>query len=514
MPGFGCVDMTRLQSNNSLVDIYQKAWRSPEWAARVALLHEDSVIRYAELAARVDDMAAALQEQGVAHGDLVAIAMERSLDAVLAILGTLWAGACPCPLEPGLSKSDIDARISAAAIDALICDTSCAHLANGQPALVIPFERLRHDAVGRGNVNISLARHDRALLLFTSGSTGRPKGVLLSHGNLLSNTVGLVAHDAISPDDRLLHMMPLHHTNGLNNQLFTPLAIGASVVLGARFKAEAVPDLLERHRPTIVTGVPTMYARMLSRDFSPDGLAGLRMARCGSAPIPIELHREIEAKLGCRLIVSYGLSEATCTSTMNPPSRAKVGSVGTVLSGQFIRLVHPAKGREVNVGQEGEICIGGASVMLGYVGSDIDDAGRGVKDGWLRTGDLGRFDSDGYLYVTGRIKDVIIRGGENLSPQVIENVINMNAGVAACCVVGRPDSDLGEVPVAFVVRRAEAMVGVDDIADLVRSKLPRSCQLQAVIFVDQLPESSIGKIDRKSLGQRAKSLPQPQQQLL
>lgn len=502
--------MTGLQSDTSLVEIYQKAWRSPQWAARVALVHEECTVRYGELATRVEDMAGSLREQGVAHGDLVAIAMERSLDMVLVILSTLWAGACPCPLEPGLSKSDIAARIAAAGIDALICDSGGADLGNEQPVQVIPFGRLRDGPIGRDNAKIRLARHDRALLLFTSGSTGRPKGVLLSHGNLLSNAAGLVAHDAIFPDDRLLHMMPLHHTNGLNNQLFTPLAIGASVILGARFKAEAVPDLLERHRPTIMTGVPTMYARMLSREFSPGGLAGLRMARCGSAPMPIELHREIEAKLGCRLIVSYGLSEATCTSTMNPPTRARIGSVGTVLSGQSVRLVDPASGREVNVGQEGEICIGGASVMLGYVGSDIDDAGRGVKDGWLRTGDLGRFDADGYLYVTGRIKDVIIRGGENLSPQVIENVINMHAGVAASCVVGRPDSDLGEVPVAFVVRRADAVVAADDIAALVRAELPRSCQLQAVIFVDQLPESSIGKIDRKSLGQRAKSLPQPQ----
>ncbi|MGN6308799.1 MAG: class I adenylate-forming enzyme family protein [Xanthobacteraceae bacterium] len=502
--------MTALQSNVSLVEIYQKAWQSSQWAARIALVHEECTVRYGELAARVGDMATSLREQGVAHGDLVAIAMERSLDMVLVILGALWAGACPCPLEPGLSQADIDARIAAAGIDVLIYDAGSADSAKGQPVQLIPFERLRHGVIGHDNAAIELAPHDPALLLFTSGSTGRPKGVLLSHGNLLSNTAGLVAHDAICPDDRLLHMMPLHHTNGLNNQLFTPLAIGASVILGARFKAEAVPDLLERHRPTIMTGVPTMYARMLSQEFSPGGLAGLRMARCGSAPMPVELHREIEAKLGCRLIVSYGLSEATCTSTMNPPTRARIGSVGTVLSGQSVRLVDPASGREVEAGQEGEICIGGASVMLGYVGSDLDDAGRGVKDGWLRTGDLGRFDADGYLYVTGRIKDVIIRGGENLSPQVIENVINVHAGVATSCVVGRPDSDLGEVPVAFVVRRADAVVHPDDIAALVRAKLPRSCQLQAIIFVDQLPESSIGKIDRKSLGLQAKSLPQPQ----
>ena len=506
MQRFGCVKMVSLSSYTSLVEVYRKAWRSPEWASRLALVHDDQAIRYIDLAERVDDMAGGLRELGIGRGDLVAIAMERSLDAVLAILSTMWAGACPCPLEPGLTRSDFDGRLQATGIGALIWDSSYAHLADDQPVRAIAFDGVRNGIDRHGRADEPLADDDRALLLFTSGSTGRPKGVLLSHGNLLSNARGLVAHEAISADDRLLHMMPLHHTNGLNNQLFTPLAIGACVILSPRFKAEIVSALLDRYRPTIMTGVPTMYARILSRELSPRGLAGLRMARCGSAPMPVELHREIEAKLGCPLIISYGLSEATCTSTINPLSRAKIGSVGTVLLGQAIRLVDPTTDREVETGREGEICIGGASVMLGYVGSDIDDAGRGVKDGWLRTGDLGRFDSDGYLYVTGRIKDVIIRGGENLSPQAIENVINMHAEVAACCVVGQPDGDLGEVPVAVVVRHAGSQVKADDIRELVRTRMSRSCGLEAVIFVDRLPENSIGKIDRKSLRQQVKRL--------
>lgn len=507
---FGCVEMALLSSCTSLVDIYRKAWRSPEWASRIALVHDGQVISYGDLSENVGAIAVALRRQGVNHGDLVAIAMDRSFDAVLAILATMWAGACPCPLEPGLARPDVDGRLQAAGIDALVWDASYAHLVGDQRVRTIPFERLRGGETGADRAEVPIRAHDRALLLFTSGSTGRPKGVLLSHGNLLSNTRGLVAHEAIAAEDRLLHLMPLYHTNGLNNQLFTPLAVGASVILAARFKADAVPALLDRYRPTIITGVPTMYARMLACDFSATGLAGLRMARCGSAPMPVELHREIETKLGCPLIVSYGLSEATCTSTMNPPSRARIGSVGTVLSGQRIRLRDALTGLDVQPGGEGEICIGGGSVMLGYIGADIDDANRGVTNGWLRTGDLGRFDSDGYLYVTGRIKDVIIRGGENLSPQVIENVINTHAGVAASCVVGRPDSDLGEVPVAFVVRRAGLQVNADEIEALVSKRLSRPYRLNTVVFVDRLPENAVGKIDRKTLGQQARCLPELQ----
>ena len=204
-----------------------------------------------------------------------------------------------------------------------------------------------------------------------------------------------------------------------------------------------MPGLLARWRPTIMTGVPTMYARMLDLAFEPASLAGLRYARCGSAPITEALHRRIEAFLGCPLLVSYGLSEATCTSTMNPPGARRVGTVGTVLAGQRVVLRQP-DGSAAPAGGEGEICIEGDSLMLGYLGAQGQ---IGVADGRLRTGDVGRFDADGYLTITGRIKDVIIRGGENISPALVEGVVAALPGVAACCVVGAPDADLGEVPV-------------------------------------------------------------------
>jgi acyl-CoA synthetase (AMP-forming)/AMP-acid ligase II len=242
---------------------------------------------------------------------------------------------------------------------------------------------------------------------------------------------------------------------------------------------------------------------MLPLEFSPASLASLRMLRCGSAPITEELHRRIEEKFGLPLVVSYGLSEATCTSTMNPPQRRKVGSVGTVLEGQDVFLRGPDGQRITQRGAEGEICIAGPSLMTGYL---LEAEGLQRVDGVIRTGDLGRFDADGYLTITGRLKDVIIRGGENLSPNLIEEVIVTVPGVAACCVVGKAHADLGEVPVAFVVR-AQGRSGADltpgAIAGVITEKLSRIHQPVEWFFLEALPENGTGKVDRKQLREAA-----------
>jgi acyl-CoA synthetase (AMP-forming)/AMP-acid ligase II len=214
--------------------------------------------------------------------------------------------------------------------------------------------------------------------------------------------------------------MPLHHTNGINNQLVAPFIAGASVVLAAKFRAEEIEAQIDEYGVTYMTGVPTMYSRIIPHLRDRARLNSLRMLRCGSAPITVALHEQIEAAFGVPLVVSYGLSEATCTSTMNPPGARRLGSVGTVLPGQQVRLFRPGTAQEAPAGSEGEIRISGPCLMAGYIGADVEQP---IQDGWLGTGDLGRFDDDGYLAITGRIKDVIIRGGENLSPQLIEGVL-------------------------------------------------------------------------------------------
>jgi acyl-CoA synthetase (AMP-forming)/AMP-acid ligase II len=244
-----------------------------------------------------------------------------------------------------------------------------------------------------------------------------------------------------------------------------------------------------------------MYSRMLAFEFPDASVRSLRMARCGSAPITEELHRKAEARLRTPLVVSYGLSEATCTSTMNPPAARRIGSVGTVLRGQEVRLLSVDGTAIERPDREGEVCIAGPSLMLGYLDEDSDGRPRPIGP-VLRTGDLGRFDADGYLYITGRIKDVIIRGGENLSPALIEGVLARVPGVQACCVVGKADSDLGEVPWAFVVRSADAdgeQLSAQQLDEAVTAALSRIHKPAAYRFVSALPENAVGKIDRRKL---------------
>lgn len=494
-----------MHEQRTLIDVFHQRWREPAHAELPALLSDEGTLSYGALHERVGALAGALRAAGVQPGQRVALAMERSLDLALLLLATMAAGACPCPLEPKLGREETARRNALAGFDWTVCDA--AH--DADPTLAdVPRERRLQAARLRAEAAtappawaLALPPLADSFLLFTSGSSGRPKGVLQNHRGMLANALGVAAHTGLGPHDRLLHLMPLHHTNGVNNQLLAPLLAGAAVVLCGRFRADEVPALMARWQPSIVTGVPTMFARLLPLDLPREALASLRILRCGSAPITEELHRRIEAKFGIPLVVSYGLSEATCTSTMNPPRARRVGTVGTVLAGQRVFL-RDGDGQIVErAGAEGEICIAGPALMSGYL--DDSTPGRPRPPGeLLRTGDLGRFDADGYLSVTGRLKDVIIRGGENLSPGLIEEALAAVPGVRACCVVGKADADMGEVPVAFVVRNDDiegSSLEPEHLRAAVVQRLSRIHQPVEVRFVDALPENAVGKVDRKRL---------------
>jgi acyl-CoA synthetase (AMP-forming)/AMP-acid ligase II len=488
----------------TLIPAFFNSWRESGRRNAVALIGPDRRLTYPQLFEEVGGLSGRLRAAGIVKGDRVAIGMERSVGSVVALLAVLASGACPCVLEPRLGHEETLRRFAITRMGWLLLDA--AHANDPGLAGLPGVKRLRPDELPPAPPYWALdtASDAPGFLLFTSGSSGKPKGVLQSHRGLLLNAVGVVEHTALSQQDRLLHLMPLYHTNGVNNQVLAPLLAGSTVILAERFKADNVPELFARHRPTLVTGVPTMYSRLLAIEFPADAFSSLRMMRCGSAPITEELHRRVEEKFGKPLVISYGLSEATCTSTMNPPARRKIGSVGTVLKGQGVYLADVDGTRIERPGSDGEICISGPSLMLGYVDENSEGKPRAVGE-VLHSGDLGRFDEEGYLYITGRIKDVIIRGGENLSPNLIEGVISRIPGVQACCVVRKPDPDLGEVPWAFVVRtgdREGLAVNDERLGAAVQEELSRIHKPAGYVYVDSLPENSVGKVDRKALAAR------------
>ena len=490
--------MTHSAPSASLAAMLREAIARHARAGRTALVGDFEPLSYAALGERMDGFAAAAAAWGVRPGELVGIAMARGVDAVAVFLGLMQAGACPCVMEPRLAPDAALLRMGAVGMRRLVVDQDHAALGSevASGGMAVGVAGMAAVASARKAKAPALVGADLAMMQFTSGSTGQPKGVLLTHANLLCNAQGVIAHTGLGPDDRLLHVMPLHHTNGINNQLIAPFLAGASVALVAKFRAEEIEDQLARYRPTYMTGVPTMYSRIVPHLKDASKRQSLRFLRCGSAPITVELHRQIEAAFGVPLVVSYGLSEATCTSTMNPPGARRIGTVGTVLAGQDVRLFRPGTTQAVAALAEGEICISGPCLMRGYLGAGTEQP---IRDGWLRTGDLGRFDADGYLAITGRIKDVIIRGGENLSPQLIEGILAAHPAVRACCVVGGPHADLGEVPIAFVALRPGQAAGADDLKTLVGDRLSRIYVPDQVRFVETLPENSVGKVDRKAL---------------
>jgi acyl-CoA synthetase (AMP-forming)/AMP-acid ligase II len=481
------------------------SWIETSRRNAIALIDEDVVLTFSELDHRVRVIAARLRQLGVDRGDCVAIGMRRSAEQVVTLLAVLAAGGCACPLEPMLAQEETARRMVAVGITALIYEREVLHGIDDLPvpnsrrweAKVFEFEEDPSHRAGQRTRLPDWRGDDGALMLFTSGSTGLPKGVLLTQRNLLANAQGVISHTRMTGQDRLLHVMPMYHANGVNNQLLTPLLAGGTVILCPRFKAETMPQWMAEYRPTIITGVPTMYSRMLDQSFAKEALSELRIARCGSAPISDELQRQIERHLHCELVTSYGLSESTCTTTMNPPGARRIGSIGTVIDGLDVSLRLADGQRTAEPGMEGEICISGATVMAGYVGASGARNLDAPENGLLRTGDIGRFDKDGYLYITGRIKDVIIRGGENLSPARIEGILTEMEGVRAACVVGRKHHDLGEVPVACVTRRSGVAVDCAELNTHIMKRLGRMYLLDEIRIVESLPENSIGKIDRK-----------------
>jgi acyl-CoA synthetase (AMP-forming)/AMP-acid ligase II len=372
---------------------------------------------------------------------------------------------------------------------------------------VWPVETLTAQETSATPPRQSIDPDGTALLFYTSGTTGRSKGVQLSHRNVLTNVRQVLDRTGVGPQDRLLVVMPIFHVNGLCNQVALPFLAGGSIALRPRFVLEEFWPAVARYRPTYFTVVPTILSRLLEGPETPAELdvSSLRFARTGAAPLSIELQRRFEARFGLPVIVSYGLTEATCTVTMNPPTgeARRLGSVGTALEGLEVRVLGPDE-IERPVGSVGEVVVRGPTVMLGYRG--LPDATKeAIPDGWLRTGDLGYLDEDGYLFLTDRKKDIIIRGGENISAREIEEVLYAHPLVADASVVGAQDGGFGEQVVAFVVLRGEhqssASVGEALLAHcqehLARFKVPTKIEV-----LEELPKNAVGKVVKQALKAR------------
>jgi acyl-CoA synthetase (AMP-forming)/AMP-acid ligase II len=301
------------------------------------------------------------------------------------------------------------------------------------------------------------------------------------------------------PEDHCLLVLPLFHVNAILVSCLAPILVGAQVTILARFAPASFLAAIERHRPTYFSAVPTIYARLaeLPEDVRPD-MSSLRFAVCGAAPVSKELLQRIESRFGLIIIEGYGLTEGTCASTTNPLDGVrKPGTVGVALPGQTVATMGP-DGSFMPVGEAGEVVIRGANVMRGYLNRPEATA-ETLVDGWLHTGDVGFLDSEGYLTLVDRIKDMIIRGGENVYPKEIESVLGSHEAVLEAAVIGAPHPVYGEVPVAYVVTYPNASVTVEELMELCRQNLTKIKLPTQIHIVDQLPKNAVGKIDKPAL---------------
>ena len=301
----------------------------------------------------------------------------------------------------------------------------------------------------------------------------------------------------LSADDHSLLILPLFHVNGIVVSILAPLRAGARATIAGRFDPETFFGIVERVRPTYFSGVPAIYALLLARPETetPD-LSSVRFGLCGAAPMPPHLIIAFQRRFGVPIVEGYGLSEGTCASTLNPVGGPrKPGTVGLPFDGQEVAIMDES-GRLLPAGEAGEVVVRGPNVMRGYLNRPEETA-MTIVDGWLHTGDVGRFDEDGYLVLVDRIKDMIIRGGENIYPSEIEAVLYRNPAVAEAAVVGTAHQILGEVPVAFVSLRSEA--NTEELLAFCGESLSKYKLPTEIHVVERLPRNPVGKIDKPAL---------------
>jgi long-chain acyl-CoA synthetase len=349
---------------------------------------------------------------------------------------------------------------------------------------------------------VARARDDLAVLLYTAGTTGQPKGVALSHGNLLANARSMARLYELDRTRFALAVLPLSHSYGLGVMNAGHL-LGTRAVLLRWFHPEAVLEAIEHYRVQQMSGVPTMYVHLLNfPDAGRFDTSSVLVWGSGAAPLPVEIVEPFEKRFGGRLLEGYGLTEASpVVSTHRYSGERRLGSVGQPLPGVEVRVLDDAD-REVPPGEVGEVCVRGDNVMLGYYRMPEETA-RVLREGWLHTGDMGRLDADGYLYIVERKKDLIIRGGFNVYPREVEEVLYAHPAVAEAAVVGRPDPVMGEEVVAFVVLRRGVEAAGEELLGFCQERLARFKCPREIRFADALPKSPVGKVLRKELRGRA-----------
>ena len=477
---------------------------------RTAIQLDDLSISYRQFSDAARRLAGLLRSAGVARGDRVGLMMPNIPAFPVAFYGALTAGAVVVPMNPLLKGREVAYYLGDSGARLLFAWRDFAgEAAKGAAdagAQVIQVDDvdlngvLADVAAAPADGPAEAADTDDAVILYTSGTTGQPKGAQLTHGGLTRNA-SLTAKTLLRnhQDDVMMGCLPLFHVFGLTCGLNATVWAAGTLTLLPRFDAGKALEVIGRDRVTIFEGVPTMYAGMLHHPAADSAdTTSLRVCVSGGAAMPVEILRGFEEKFGCIILEGYGLSETSPVASFNHPDQPrKPGSIGTPVEGVEMRLFGDG-GSEVAAGEVGEIAIRGHNVMKGYWGRPEATA-EAIPDGWFRTGDLGRVDADGYYFIVDRKKEMIIRGGYNVYPREIEEVLYEHPAVAEAAVIGMPHAELGEEVGAAVALKAGASATPEELQQFAKDRVAAYKYPRKVWLVDTLPKGPTGKILRREV---------------
>ena len=467
---------------------------------------------YREFDAAVNRAANMLSSHGVGKGDVVSLLLPNSAEYVVSYLACFKLGALAGPVNSLLKPEEMAYVVGNSEAKLILYSTQFdeqvselkREVTSLRAAVIFDDERAategQKDGPGAWGETV-LTRDDEAIIIYTSGTTGRPKGCLLTHGNLLANARQIVEWLGFDEDDRLLTVMPLFHMNAVSVTTVSALYAGGSTVTSARFSASRFWQTVSEYRITSFGSVATMLSMLLKTypDGVPEGLSTgrLRFAMCGSAPVPAEVMRRFEETFNCLVVEGYGLSESTCRSTFNPPDKSRrPGSCGMPI-GNEMRVVDE-EDNPLPDGEAGEIVMRGENIFKAYFKNEEATA-RAFRGGWFHTGDVGFRDPEGFYHIIDRQSDMIIRGGENIYPREIDELLYKHPSVAEAAAFGVPDPLYGEDVAAFVVLKEGRAASGAEIAAYCREHLADYKCPKTVRVVASLPKGPTGKVLKREL---------------
>jgi acyl-CoA synthetase (AMP-forming)/AMP-acid ligase II len=524
MPGFDCISSllrSRVSEFEEKTFLFSEA-DGREWT-------------YAQFEKAVFGTANMLRSHGIAKRDVVSLLLPNSAEYIVAYFACWAIGALAGPLNSLLKPEEIawtlensEAKlmlVSSDWVESVPATMRSEKNANNDRFIVFDNVDRATEPFSNQTEEANIGHDDGAVIIYTSGTTGKPKGCLLTHGNLIANARQISEWMAFGPDDRLLTVMPLFHMNAVSVTTMTALYAGASTVVSPKFSASRFWDIIQEYRITSFGSVATMLSMLLAKggqksvasdqNDESDTLEesnrqqigsktghlrsgnSVRFAMCGSAPVPVEVLKRFEETFGVLVIEGYGLSESTCRSTFNPPNeKRRRGSCGLPI-GNEMRVVDDLD-NDVPDGELGEIVLRGPNIFKGYF-NDPEATKMAFRNGWFHTGDIGYRDADGFFYIADRKSDMIIRGGENIYPREIDDLLYTHPAVAHAAVIGVPDELYGEEVAAFVVLKAGYSAREKEIIDFCLKHLADFKCPKSVHFVADIPKGPTGKLLKREL---------------